>query len=90
MSLAETTAVPTHRRWNRATDDVRPENSMSLAETTAVPTHGRWNRGDSAVGPRHQNCSRKRMSLLNSSRKSSAPWRLMAMRSIPKPNANPE
>ena len=37
----------------------------------------------------HQNCSRKRMSLVNISRRSSTPWRDRARRSVPNPKAKP-
>src|SRR3546814_15542570 len=37
----------------------------------------------------HQNCERKRVSLVKRSRRSSTPWRVMARRSMPKPKAKP-
>ena len=37
-----------------------------------------------------QNCSRKRTSLVYSSRMSSTPWRISARRSMPKPKAKPD
>ncbi len=66
----------------------RPRSFISSASASASsPTAASSLSHESTIV--HQNCSRKRMSFVNISRRSSMPWRARGKRSVPKPKAKP-
>ena len=68
-----------------------PARDGSAGPSTRLSGRGRTvtRRSSPKASDDHQNWVRKRMSLVKRSRRSSTPWRLIASRSRPKPNAKP-
>ena len=81
------TGAPT--RSTSSTARPRRAHRVGRARRRRRSTGSRSSRSQDSSDAHRQNCSRKRMSLVNISRRSSTPWRDRAMRSVPKPKAKP-